>query len=473
MRNWVSLFPILMVTACATQQTVTHTPAPSELPQETPKPELNIEVVEYEVVQDPKQEGISATCIYLGGELLGQTAAGLRSREKIWEGRLPPGNHLLKFQRWFFPGNHLWLKDNAAFQPRKRFIRVKEGSKTRVVLKYYAGGKKYSFQVSRKVLASATTEQFELVPEEKIISRLGFCPLSPEYDDSSFSHFWTKKRTIVVSNSAPALTDHQIEIKIPYDSDMSPDFRDLRFFDSQGNYLPTWIQSHAESQEATVLVRLPSIPPSGVTLTLYYGNPFASDLSNPKDTLLLYDDFETFEGWSVIEGTGTTSPIKENEVSAVEIQGEGSETVLYCKPIPTTGPLFIEARLKMLQPPFGLVFYDSSAQSKSSLLFNQGAYGSDLWQAAQGLQELGGPGLPTGGWETVTLIKQDSKLTILRSYAGGPIEEKTLQKSTDSLCLAIPGGNGKGSLDYVLVRKHAPGQLTVSLGEEKDRQLPE
>ena len=302
MRYQTYLLPLLALAACAPQKSSPPSPLTSQIPVQTKKVEPNFQFIEHEVVQDSKEDGISATCLYWDGNLIGQTTPGLKSREKTWEGLLPPGNHLMEFQRWFFPGDTLWVKEKKDQQPRKRFVRVIPGSKTLVSLKYSQGGKKYAFDISKKALAAGTTQNYQLTTLEKMVSRLGFCPLSPDDEGSSLSRLWTKKRTLTITNSGPKLTNTTLEVNIPHSKDMMSDFQDLRFFDAQGNSLPHWIKDYSKNRYAKIMLKIPSLPSTGVTLTVYYGNPYAQHTGDPKDVFLVYDEFEEFKGVGCCEG---------------------------------------------------------------------------------------------------------------------------------------------------------------------------
>jgi len=52
-------------------------------------------------------------------------------------------------------------------------------------------------------------------------------------NDPWYSTSWTKRQSITI-NSVEALTDHQVNLTIPYDSDMQADFDDIRFTSSEG-----------------------------------------------------------------------------------------------------------------------------------------------------------------------------------------------------------------------------------------------
>ncbi len=51
-----------------------------------------------------------------------------------------------------------WVKIDEQWQPRERFVKVEEGMKTRITLKFHAKGKSYTFIIDRDPSASATAK---------------------------------------------------------------------------------------------------------------------------------------------------------------------------------------------------------------------------------------------------------------------------------------------------------------------------
>ncbi len=117
-------------------------------------PSIIVEV--YEVVTSREKEAITSTWIYAGGRLAGKTSAALKSVKKRWEGRLKAGNHPLRFQRWRLVDDHTWIPDRRERQPKERFVRVLEGMQTRVMIKYYDGGRKHEIQIKRAPMNAET-----------------------------------------------------------------------------------------------------------------------------------------------------------------------------------------------------------------------------------------------------------------------------------------------------------------------------
>lgn len=115
-------------------------------------------------------------------------------------------------------------------------------------------------------------------------------PMSRTVDANSgwYNSNWAKVRPITVDNTGNPnnLIDYQVTICITYDSDMQPDFDDLRFTDSDGiTELNYWIEEKMDSAWAVVWVNVPSIPGSSTkVIYMYFGNPSALSASSFYDT---------------------------------------------------------------------------------------------------------------------------------------------------------------------------------------------
>ncbi|MFA5087047.1 MAG: DUF2341 domain-containing protein, partial [Candidatus Paceibacterota bacterium] len=117
---------------------------------------------------------------------------------------------------------------------------------------------------------------------------------------------WSYRKPItVINNSGSTLTDYQIKLTIVYDSKMQTDFRDLKFTDGTGTAnLNYWIESKTDSATAVVWVKVASIPISGTTIYMYYGNSAATSAS---DGTLTFDFFDDFNGASIDAGKWTVT----------------------------------------------------------------------------------------------------------------------------------------------------------------------
>jgi hypothetical protein len=115
--------------------------------------------------------------------------------------------------------------------------------------------------------------------------------LSSEWYDQS----WTKrKRVRITNNTSSAATDLAVKMNVTYDSDMQTSFQDLRFTDSSGTTsIPYWVEASTASTQATVWVKVPSLPASSYAdVFMYFGNATATANSVGTTTFQAFDDFE-------------------------------------------------------------------------------------------------------------------------------------------------------------------------------------
>ena len=110
---------------------------------------------------------------------------------------------------------------------------------------------------------------------------------------------WAYRRSVTVSNpGATALTDHQVKITLTGSFDFNnakDDGSDIRLTASDGTTLISfWVEEwNKVGEQATLWVKVPSVPTSGTTVYLYYGNATATSASNGTATFKFFDDFST------------------------------------------------------------------------------------------------------------------------------------------------------------------------------------
>jgi len=131
---------------------------------------------------------------------------------------------------------------------------------------------------------------------------------------------WSCRKLHTITGSPSGdLTDYQVRFKVwnttgtdsgenvYLGSNVTPDFRDIRFTTTDNTILSYWIQETGPTY-AIVWVKVPSIPTTGTQLYLYYGNPSAPSASDGNTTFLFFDDFKEVTidttKWS-LAGTGS------------------------------------------------------------------------------------------------------------------------------------------------------------------------
>ncbi len=128
-----------------------------------------------------------------------------------------------------------------------------------------------------------------------------------------------RKRIDVANASGGALSDFQTKIVMDTNAlvtagKMQSDCDDVRVTDANGKTLPFWIEEGdfmCNETDTNIWVKIPSIPTTGATVYVYYGNPSATNGQNPEETFMLFD---TFSGtaidtakWGVQDGGGSAA----------------------------------------------------------------------------------------------------------------------------------------------------------------------
>lgn len=133
-----------------------------------------------------------------------------------------------------------------------------------------------------------------------------------------FDANWGFRQNVAITNTGTNQTDYQIAITLDTATlitanKMRSDCNDIRITDINGKLLPYWIETGANAcNTATTAIwtKVPSIPTSGQTIYLYYGNPSATNVQNGNKVFEFFDDFSgsSIDGSKWTTGTiGSTS----------------------------------------------------------------------------------------------------------------------------------------------------------------------
>jgi len=118
------------------------------------------------------------------------------------------------------------------------------------------------------------------------------------------ANFYNKKKIVITENNNTELANYSIKLEFDYDSDMLPDFADIRFTDTdETTLLNYYIENYTASNNATVWVKMASNITASSTKNIYmYYNNVTSvvSLSNFTASFLFADDFEidTSANWN-------------------------------------------------------------------------------------------------------------------------------------------------------------------------------
>ena len=122
---------------------------------------------------------------------------------------------------------------------------------------------------------------------------------------------FSQRKLITINNTGNpnTLTEYQVKFDVAHESEMQPDFDDLRFTDSSDNIFNYWVEDYIPNTSAAVWVKIPSISGSGkTTIRMYYGN---AGIGSESDGDAVFDFFDDFEDgvigspWIEVENKGT------------------------------------------------------------------------------------------------------------------------------------------------------------------------
>ncbi|MCX5695959.1 MAG: DUF2341 domain-containing protein [Candidatus Omnitrophica bacterium] len=203
------------------------------------------------------------------------------------------------------------------------------------------------------------------------------------FGEPSLSGFLYRKEVVLKNYSGQDLYNYQLKLKIAEaqtvkDADINleghtlADFKDIRFSAADGQTpLPYYLESlegATGSRTATVWVKVPQIPTTGVIFYLYYGNDAAAGLSDPNATFDFYEDF-------------TATTLDKNKW-VLHTEPKGSAEL-------TSGAIKLDAAeiiTKEFQFKEGIIEYSCSSESgfENSLNIrnkNEESYDSPIWLA--------------------------------------------------------------------------------------------
>lgn len=106
---------------------------------------------------------------------------------------------------------------------------------------------------------------------------------------------WDYRQQMNITGSVGAGTNYQIFVNVTYhyDSNMQPDFDDLRFTDDDGiTLLDYWLEDYTASEFAYVWIEVSDNLNEDQVIFMYYGNDAVSTTSNGDNTFIFFDDFE-------------------------------------------------------------------------------------------------------------------------------------------------------------------------------------
>jgi len=178
-----------------------------------------------------------------------------------------------------------------------------------------ASGNRLKWRASLEPASRLTEVQIVYTDSSAVIGAFG---------EPRLSGFAFRKPIHITGSSAGAIFHYQMPLLIGESEEtavsdahcegrLRGDFADIRLTAADGQTLLPYyreaVLGDSPGRTAVVWVRVPHLPPEGLTLYLYYGNPAAADLSDGRAVFDFFDDFEggslDAKAWEVhVEGQG-------------------------------------------------------------------------------------------------------------------------------------------------------------------------
>ncbi len=146
-----------------------------------------------------------------------------------------------------------------------------------------------------------------------------------------WDEMWHYRKAISIENTSGSdLTDFQVSISIGTsqlitEGKMQTDCDDIRITDINGNVLPHWIEENNpgcnQLTDTKIWLKANSLPTSGATIYIYYGNSSANNYENGNNVFEFFDDFSnnlnkwinvSNSNWSITDGILNITPPSNN-----------------------------------------------------------------------------------------------------------------------------------------------------------------
>ncbi len=292
-----------------------------------------------------------------------------------------------------------------------------------------------------------------------------------------------KCMNITISNAGySTLTNFPAYINLTYDSEMLPDFRDIRFYDAPcnqgGNSLDYEIENYTTSDRAHVWVRIPSLPAAGKKISIHYKNNTAvSSGENPTGVW----DSSYMAVWHMTEVNITDSTSNNNDgnesggvtyTSSGIIDGadefDGNDDVIDIDDSTSLSPTSELTVTAWFYPK-----NDNAAQypvyklSSYELSYDDSAYGSNedfggsVWNNTNDRIRTNNDSYPTDNWYHIVMTAKSNDE--IKLYIDGELKDTTpfsgtIQDSGNKLTIGDYQGGGfafNGTIDEVRISNTA------------------
>ena len=300
-------------------------------------------------------------------------------------------------------------------------------------------------------------------------------------DSGGTSSQFTKHKSITLSH-AGALTDYQRMLIIAYESDMQPDFDDIRFNTLTGDYIPYWIESKTNSDTANVWIQYDGIDGDTI-IKMYYGNAGLSSESDGGDVFNFFDDFEgaALSGnWTVV-GTDTSN-VSSSELIYDDFNNNNHNPIFYVNTGGFSQNYAIRSKMKVSQESacsfgFSDVTTDNDPRltGNGAIIFIWHVSGANYLRAYSILNDVSEGGTDEGDadldYNIYDIIRAGST-SIIYKQNNVTFETHTVKipsVSTNILLSShgISNTPDENYFDWIFVHKYTPNEPTINYGSEE------
>lgn len=296
------------------------------------------------------------------------------------------------------------------------------------------------------------------------------------------------KGIVILKYTTSSLTDYQVKVTVPYDSNMNTDFSDVRFTSSDGSTLLSyWREKYTSSSTATFWVKVPSIASGANTIYMYYGKTIATT-SNGTNTFIFFDDFtgttintskwvETDTGDNISQngvltinnGTAAWGPTAMysvdnfNRADGLAVQGDYKSTMVTGTTYKDTTMLWTkDTGTGTAIAAFIYALYPKEQSGTTNLIMYEDGIGRGV---------LSGTFVANTQYTYRQIIKPSGALTQVSTDGGGTWTD--LYNSTYSSEATFKVGfthfeGGVVTIDDIFVRKYVASEPTVAFGTEEN-----
>jgi len=297
---------------------------------------------------------------------------------------------------------------------------------------------------------------------------------------------WSRRRAVSVPNpTGSTLTNFQVHVVLSSSftfANAQSNGGDIRFTASDGaTLLPHWIENWTPGTSASIWVQVSSVPTSGTTIFMYYGNPAAPNVSNGNAVFNFFDDFSYTSGGSpAIDPNKWSFPIGQlgfnNVGGALQYNasfGFGPRAIAMNGGVPVTFTNgIVEYNLQGNGPwdELGLVYRGQNPETANSYVFYQSVWNSqNKWLLYARINNtdnsLGSGGsFSEGVWYALKAAVGGSSHAF--SVNGTPIfslSDSTFASGTVGL---IAWGNATATVSNFRIRQYAATDPVTSVGPE-------